>query len=60
MLYFYLLTSSAPVDVGEGGRIRTICSGLVKYVPLEQMLVRKEKIFMHSVTEMVLFVKRTG
>ena len=27
------------VDVGEEGRIRTICSGLVKFVPLEEMQV---------------------
>ena len=32
------LTSA--VDVGEEGRIRTVCSGLVGHVPLEEMQVR--------------------
>ena len=29
----------ATVDVGEEGKVRTICSGLVNSVPLEEMQV---------------------
>ena len=35
-----ILVSHTTVDVGEEGKVRTICSGLVNHVPLERMQER--------------------
>ena len=36
------------VDVGEEGKIRTVCSGLVSHVPLDEMQVKKSQRNAHK------------